>query len=392
MVKKIFIFICCLIILTGCWDRRELTEIGIVVGTALDKDPSTGEVIVTVQIVRPSALKIQDGSKEATVELSTGRGRTVFEAIRNITKQFDRKAFHSHNKIIIISEKLAREGMLHYIDLIMRDHETRKSVFLFITKETQAFEALGTEHGIENVQASYLENIIKLKNGNSQITRTTLLDFLKKLYCPGINPVTGVASIIQQPTFLVEEKEGIAKSVNVSGTAVFKKDKLIGYLNDIETRGLNWVINKVNSGIININSPLDTDNLIAIEIISAKSTTKPEIKDNEYFFTIQVKMTGTIGETQGQPDISDIETLKKIEDEVENSIQKEIKTTINKIQKKLKSDILGFGKTFSKKYPKEWRKIENKWEDIFSFVHYSTEVDVQLIHSGLMLKENEPKS
>lgn len=60
MKKRIFILILCCIFLSGCWDRRELDQIGITVGVALDKDFITNKIIVTCEVIRSSNLKKVD--------------------------------------------------------------------------------------------------------------------------------------------------------------------------------------------------------------------------------------------------------------------------------------------------------------------------------------------
>lgn len=339
MKIKLLTFIFCILFLTGCWDRKELNELGLVLATGLDKDNNTGKISITAQVVRPGALKKQGGSEEPPIELVTAKGNTVFEAIRNITKQFDRRGYYAHNKVLVIDEQLAKSGLDPFLDFFERSQEMRRLVWVMVAKNTTAKQILGVKHGIENVQATYLDNIIKRRITNSEVTAVNLLEFLKKVSGSGINPITGVMEIVEQINLPAEEKKGNAtKGVRLSGTAVFKKDKLVGYLDDTETRGLNWVTGKVKSGIINVPALTEKDKLIAIEIKRASSKIKPTIDDNgKISFAIEVKEEGNIAEQQDKTDVSKVEMFEKIQKEQIKVIEREINHYVCTYNKKQNS-------------------------------------------------------
>lgn len=378
-------------LLTGCWDRRELNTIGIVVAVGLDKDSETEKIIVTSQIIRPGALKKEGDTEESHVEIITTKGDTVFEAIRNITMRFDRKAYFSHTKVIVISEQLAKDGIVPILDIFERAHELRRLVWLIIAKDTKAREILGVKYGIESIPATYLESVIKMSKETSKASASNLLEYLKKVSGSGINPVVGVMEIVEDPNLPAEEKKGkTTKGVKLSGAAVFKKDKLVGYLDETETRGFNWVIGKVESGIITVPSLSEKNKLVSIEITKASSSIEPDMKDGEISFTIEVKEEGNIVEQQSSDDYSKPELFKKIEEKHKDVIEKEIKMAVDKVQKEFKSDIFGFGSAFNRKYPKEWKKIKDDWENLFPKVQYIVKVDAKLRRTGLILKPTKP--
>jgi len=388
-LKRILVaVILCTLLLTGCWDRRELNDIGIVVAMGLDKDNMTGDIIVTFQMVRPGALK-KDGGGESTspVEIITTQGSTVAEAVNNISKQFDRVAFFAHVKVLVISEQLAKEGLLPILDFFIRNSTMRNLVWLIIAKDGNAKELLTINHGIENVQATYLDNIIKNKGENSEVSTSDLLTYLKGITSES-NPISGVMKVVEHPTMPTKEKKDVTtQGIELSGTAVFKKDKLVGYLDNIETRGLNWVTGKVKTTIINIPSPNEKDKLIAIAITKASSKITPEMRDGKITFIIDVKVEGDIAEQQDNGNyfkyLDSFATLEQIQKDM---IEKEIKTTIDIVQTKLDSDILGFGSTYSKKYPQEWKDIKDDWDTIFPTVSYEVKVDARLRNLGLILR------
>jgi spore germination protein KC len=370
-LKRIVLVICCLFLLVGCWDKRELKEIGIVVAIGIDKDPDTGEIVFTSQVIRPSALKPEGGGTGAPVKLITTKGDTVFKAIRNANQEFDRKNFYAHNQVIVIGEQLAKDGILPILDGITRGKEARGYVFLCIAKDMQAREILGVkQQGIENVQANYLKDILENQQFNFDTTVLQLNGYYKKSLAKGSNPVTGVLTIIEKTNKPVEEESGkISQKVKLSGGAAFKEDKLVGFLNEPEARGYNWVVGEVKSGVLSLPSLLQKGKLVSIEIRKARSHIKPQIQGDKIFFNIEIESSGVLVEQEGVGTLEtrkeQLDYLDRLEKELEKLIKRDVDKVIEKAQKELKTDIFGFGNRLNKKDPKKWNKIKDQWEDQF---------------------------
>ncbi|WP_078409882.1 Ger(x)C family spore germination protein [Priestia abyssalis] len=370
-MKRVVFCICCLFLLVGCWDRRELKELGIVVAIGIDKDPDTGDIVFTSQVLNPSALKPEGGGTEAPVTLITTKGDTVFKAIRNAQQEFDRKNFYAHNKVVVIGEHLAREGILPVLDGITRGREARGYVWLCVTKDRQAKDILGVKkHGVENVQANYLERILENQQFNFDTTVLQLNDYYKKSLKGGIHPVTGALEMMEKSNSPVEEmSEKTSQHVKLSGGAVFKEDKLVGFLSETEARGYNWIVGEVKSGVLSLPSLLEEEKLVSIEIREASSKIKPEIQGDEVSFNIEIESSGALVEQQGAGALEtrkeQLDYLKRLEKELEKLIEREVDNIIEKAQKELKTDIFGFGSTLNRKDPKKWNQVKDQWEDQF---------------------------
>ena len=102
-------------------EKTELTKIAVVTAIGIDKNENK-EIEVSLQFVNPtcraySGAKGSSGSgEEKHYIVKTSNGETVFEAIRNCSNTIDRKVFYSNVKVIIIGEKLAKEGISQSLD------------------------------------------------------------------------------------------------------------------------------------------------------------------------------------------------------------------------------------------------------------------------------------
>ena len=269
MRKKFLILLTiAFITLGGCWSRRELDTLAIVTAVGIDKAKEDGKISIAFQILKPSEIKAPSsgstgsgGSKGVWVLSSTGY--TVFDAARNATMQSDRRLFFPQNKIIVIGEEMARTGISPLLDFFDRDPEPRRLSWLLIAKG-KASDVIHAQHEQEKIPAKAIEGMIKTSGGTSTAVNVNLNDFFKQLSSPPTDPV---ACRIE----MINEEESKNKKMRFTGAAVFKKDKLVGFLDRPETRGLNWVLGKVKSGIIVVKSPKEETKNVALEIARASN-------------------------------------------------------------------------------------------------------------------------
>lgn len=392
MAAAVLIIAFALLSLTGCWDKEELNELAIVMAMGFDKDIQTGKINLTIQVIRPGALnRQQGGSQESPYDIVISSGRTILEAIKEANKKLDRRLFFSHLKVIVVGEKAARYGLSDLMDWNSRTHEIRQTTWLVVTRD-EASKVIEIKHGIETIQASYMDGIIKTANLNLNVTSTDTISFINKMSAEGLNPVTGVFAIqneksISAPDNQPEWKQGLI----LSGTAVFKKDKLVGYLNNGETRGLNYLINAKKVGYIHVPSLADKNKNITIELKKVDSKIDPVMSNGKTTFNIQINVEGNISEVGDTTDVSDLEKLGMINREFKKSIQKDVRSTLAKSQKIYKTDILGFGRAYEERYPSQWKKIKDRWAASFPDQPFNIKVKTKIYQTGLQLTPLETK-
>ncbi|WP_242855786.1 Ger(x)C family spore germination protein [Ruminiclostridium josui] len=362
---------------------------GIAMAIGFDKG-ADGRVQLTSQIVRPAAMEKQGGGNEPPYELVISSGDSIFEAIRRTIKEFDRRSFFSHIKVIVVGEDYAREGLGDTIDFITRSHELRKTTWLVVTSDCKAAEVLGVKHGLEKIQANYMEGILKSQKIDSSSAVSKVIDFIKTMPGEGKNPITGVFKLINVKSVPIEGTEPEErKGLELNGAALFKKDKLVGFLDYKETLGLNILIGKCSKTSINVEALKDnSSSKVTIELIKIKCSIKPSINDKgNILFNISIKAEGNMTEVDQDLDVTNLQLFEQINNKFSNYIKLLTDKTIKNIQENMKTDVLGFGRAFEIKYPKTWSKIKNKWNDeIFPNVSYTLKVDTCLNRTGLTLK------
>lgn len=93
------------LLLSGCWERKELNEIAFVLGMGLDKSESGYKV--TMQVVIPSSISSQTaggagGGGGVPVVVSSFTVPTIYEADRQYTLISSRTSYKGHIRVLVI--------------------------------------------------------------------------------------------------------------------------------------------------------------------------------------------------------------------------------------------------------------------------------------------------
>ncbi len=363
----------------GCWSRRELDTLGVVMGMGIDRAKEDGKISLTIQILKPAEAK--KGTTGEGVWTITSSGYTVFDAFRNATMQSERELFLSHNKVIVIGEELARAGIAPLVDFLDRAHEPRRLSYFVIAKG-EAKDIILAEHEQESIPAKAIENMIKLYGDTSMAASVNLHEFLKMLASKTTDPIASRIELIGAEG--MEREEDSQKRLRLTGAAAFLSDKLVGWLNRSETRGFNWIVGKVKSGIIVVKSPIDESQYVSIEIIRASSKIIPEIQDGKVSVTVKINQEGNFKEQMSNVNLTQPELFSSLERRQAEVIRNEIDAVLQKAQKEWGADIFGFGEAVRREFPKVWKGLEERWHDEFQNVEVRVQVDAKLRRTGVI--------
>jgi len=366
------------LLLTGCWNRRELSTIGIIGLIGVDTDDNG--IKTTLEVINPEKSSTGGGGKnEIPFKYVQSSGKTLSEAFRSTTLRFDREPFLSHAKEFLFSEEIARNGLAEHLDVILRNHELRLSMHLVIVKDASAADVMSIGSGINIIPSSYLEDLLKQHKIHSTSVDSKVLDFLKTYNDKGINPVVTVLKKVKKA------KIGAGKSaeyeLSPEGAAVFSKDRLVGFLDGQETRGYNWVIGKVVSGIVVSPTP-DSNGTTSVEILEAGSQNEVEINGNDIKIKVKINVIGMLDEETTKIKLTDPAVIEMLEQANSQVIKQEVEHTLLKVQTEYKSDIFGFGQLVHRKYPPEWKNMQDNWNELFSQATIEVETQTKIIDTG----------
>ncbi|WP_163581010.1 Ger(x)C family spore germination protein [Gracilibacillus saliphilus] len=380
-MKKIVPFFM-VILLSGCWDVEELTEVGIVAAMAIDMDQQSGEYQLTSEFLRPSAESTFVSSQDEPFLTVSVSGRSMSELLRKTNHKIDRKGFYAHNKVVIVSEEVAREGLLPIFETFQREQVVRSYVWLGVTRGTSASSVLEKQkNSIAKVPADFLNGLFD--NAEYEAVSFNLLKFYKQSLRQGQNPVLGVITFQQN-------EQSAEPDVHLSGGAAFKKDKLVGFMNNDETSAYNWITTiHRNSQQGALTFPYKEDKFITLNLVNINSTIKPEVTNQkDISFTVEIKQQLEVAERQELQKTETRKELAQVTVELEKTAEKEVKDkveqVITKAQEEFQADIFGFGAALRNKYPKVWNNVKDNWSEEFANVPYEIKVEIEVLNTGLL--------
>jgi spore germination protein KC len=380
------------LLLSGCWSRKELNTLGFVSAVALDKE-GDDQVRVTIEMVKPMALGGEQGrTSEKAYYTMESTGQTTFDAVRNVLKRSTKRPFWQHNRFILICEELAREGIWKHLDVFMRDGETRLNAFVLISRGVAAGQLVQVEFDADAIPSEGGFGLITTsQEGLSKQVMTDLNHMMQKLESDGIEMAAPAVTLFDkgsgEPTQVGNvTREGARLGPEIVSTAVFKGDKLVGWLDDVEGRGLLWVLGKTRSGIITVDAPGVAGAKIGLEML--KSTTDLEVTfiDGQVVASVDIEVDASLGDSQVELNPSESQDQwYELERRLEEAVKGEVSAAVAKA-KELGSDVLGFGAALKRQDSRAWLLIKDSWDQYFKDSILQVNVKGKLRHTGRSLR------
>ena len=349
--------------LTGCWNRMELNELAIAVGLAIDK-VKENEYMVSVQVVDPSEVAPKQGSTgRSPVTRYRAKADTIFEALRKITTVSPRQIYLAHLRILVIGESVAKEGVAKSLEMLSRDHEVRSDFYIVLARNIKAEQILKYLSPIEKIPSQKMSKSLEVSQSIWAPTRTVQMDQLiadmtsdgKSGVLTGVK-YTGNKKVGQSMANV--EKSWPEAQLQYTGIAVLKKDKLVGWLNEEESKGLNYVLGDVKNTVGSIKCPKGGS--AVIEIFHAKPNVKVTFQNGKPAIHIHNFIEENVGEVRCDIDLSTTEGIKALEKSSEQTNETIIKDSVKRA-KQLRADIFGFGEAIHRASPKAWKSLKKDW-------------------------------
>lgn len=386
---KMAVSIPLLLLLAGCWDRTELNDLALITALAFD-EAENNQVRATVQFVLPqnqagggtSGGGAMGGGAAKRTSIRSETGIDITDAISKLQREIPRELFWGQCRIFIFSESVARAGIRKQLDFLMRYPESRERAFMFVSKG-EAAEALELFPPIEGSSAQVLRKLADLQIG----IRVTMHQLSLMLSGDSRAAVLPLVHILPKP----KSAQPFQTIPYLMGSAVFKKDKMVGEISEKTTRGVLWLRNEIKVYTVVFKSE-ESEGLISLKPVKAKIKLIPKIEGETWKITVRVKTEGDIIKNGTRMDPMNPRLLAVMRKGFEVDVKERIESAVYEIQQKHKVDIFDFAKVFHRKYPKQWEKMKDRWEVQFPKVQVITEIDAKILRPGLIsAPEGVPK-
>lgn len=374
MIKKYLILLLIPILLTGCYDYKELNTISIVSATSIDyKD---NEYKINVQIINPQAPD-KTAVIGAPFIIYEGVGKTIQEAYRKIIATSSRFLYQNHQQLLLITETAANEKLEDIIDFYARDPNTRTEFYVMQYNGSDPINIVTPINNISSI--SMVETI----DTNVKFLGETLVVTFNDLINTYLNPNK---EIILPTIKVIGEKKDEDKIENtqesetktnyeIKGISIYKGNKVKGYLTNEQTKAFNYISNNLKNSIYVYKC--SEDKYVTLEIINAKADTS--IKENNV--NIKIKIKANINENSCNIKIANNSEIQKLQKKIEKSFNEFINNNINTIIKEYDTDIFGFKDIVYKNNYEYYKKIKNN-NNWFKNLKINTSTNITISAEG----------
>ncbi len=378
-ITLIFISILCL---TGCYNYNELNTLAIATGMAIDyKDD---EYVVNLLIANSQKAQVSSKEGESQSIVYEGKGKTLSEALKVIDIISPKKVYIGHLSFIVISEDLAKNGIVNSLDLLLREPESIKRFYLIMAKGTEAKNIVTLISPLESFPAQSISTTISFSKESQAVSSVIpYSSFIDKYVRKGVEPIL--------PTIMLKGDEEKGKSeeslkettptayLELSNLALFKKDKLVHITDEDESDGINIISSDVSEMLLTCNC---SGGKMSVEIRDLRASKKISLENNQPKFTVNVKASASIQENTCKLDLENETVILEAEQRVEEEIIRLMEKAV-KVAQKYKTDIFGFGNLLYKYHPKYYNNMNKDWNDeVFPKVTVEEKIDVRLESKG----------
>lgn len=368
-----------------------MSELAMVMGMGIDK-ADDGKYEMSFQIVIPGNVTTGmtgGGSQGLPFTVVSTTADNVVEAGRKASKRVSRRLYYAHTALVVVSEDVAKEGITTWLDALERDPEFRKTTKVVVARDTSAREILSIQTPLTKLPAEMVSKTLELSEqvlGENIVVKID--DIIIALVSKGKDPfisgfrLTGKSSEGEKMTN-IETSQSPARLM-VDEMALFKGDKLVGWMSGDKAKGAQRIQDKIKGTVDYIDWEGEKD-AIGVEVLRSKTKISGSVKNGKPKITIEIEEEGNIGETKVTADLTNPKIIQKIEKAYNEKVEAEVKGSVKEAQK-FQSDIFGFGDAVHKSNPKYWKRIQAEWDKQFAEVPVEVKVETFIRRTGVRSK------
>lgn len=350
--------LCCLM-LSSCWDRHEINDLAVVLATGIDYSNEKVHLTAQIFIPRKSGTPSSSGSTESSPSgvtmIRTAEGITIAEALNRLQRKISREMFWGHCEVVVFSEKAGKQGLREYIDFLLRYPQFREHAYVFSSKG-DAKEILSLLDPLERSSAESLREMANLGLG----TRVTMLELAQSISGPSSSAI--LSRLLISPADPGQKK--LATTPFTKGLSLYKNGDYVTTVTEPVSIGVLLLSNELN----NIIMPIEIENVkgsFSIRPEDTKTTLTPRIADGIWSMGIHIQSKGEIVLNTTDTDLANPIVLAQVEEAWLNRLKLIAGQALQLAQQEMSADLFKFAVKFRRYNPRQWKKNQQNWENIY---------------------------
>jgi spore germination protein KC len=344
-------------------DKHELNELSFSFAIGLDYSKNGYEV--SLQLINPAAISGSAPTQNSRYIVYKASGKTIDTALERISVNISRFVLLSQVDVIILSEKLAREGKIQEIaDYVLNSPQIPSKAHIVITKDVNSSELLEVYSPVEGTSAIEISNIInKIGRDIPKTASQIKVDEIKEgkdIALPFIEIEGDLKKGQENGNFETTSPSHI----KYGGLALFKSDNLTTFIDYRDGAYLSLLQESAAGYSIEVSCPKKESDYFTFRVFSNKAKeSKIEMYEDKYIFHFDLRLKGDINQYRCTVDLDDPKDLEQLEKQIKETIKKKVQDLLLVAQEN-ELDPFGLGLMLSEEHPKEWKKVKGDWPSL----------------------------
>jgi spore germination protein len=361
-VKNLSLCFLCLVhlLISGCWDQNIFEDIGLALLLGLEQTEN-GELLFSM------SLPVFAEDIDETVEILSTTSNLLRQSRDQIRNTSGKKVEGGKIQHIIFSKELAEKGIDNLLDVFIRDSENPLLANIIVV-DGSPLEMLNMSREYKDKPrlGVYLANLIRDALRHTATPESRIYNFTILQYSETIDPVA---------SYMRFDEIG----VNIEGSALFNRNKMVGNINLIETGLLHALMGeRIQFGYyIDAHSIQDESGSgkrgVTIFLHRVKRKVKTYVNGTFPEISISLDFKGIVNETDLNYRLDQSKDKKTLEDKISALIKKDCIKLLEYLQE-IGSDPIGFGEMIRARHNEYFKSVS--WKTIYPGVKF--DIDVKL--------------
>lgn len=359
------------LLLTGCWDIKDIQDINYV--NAIGFDFKDDQYIVWVQMIDFSTVaKMESGksTQHVPVWIGTGKGNSPAMALDDLYRSAQLRIFYGQINAVVLSENVLKKGTQEVADLQRRYFEMRYTPWIYGTKQPigELF-AIVPFFNLSPI-SSMLHQPLESYRQEAIIAPLSTREFASSIREPGNSTILPSIGIT---TSHWKEDTKPHPMLTFDGVFALQNGTYKGWLSEQQAPGLRWLNPETNRSPVALTSGNKPEADLSLERPKVNVTAR--VKNGKPSYSIRVRLTGNVN--QLFTPISEEELERRAAERVLADIRRTFEEGLA-----IHADLLQLQHALYKQRNRQWKKINREDGGISPETKVDIRVSVKLIHAG----------
>ena len=361
-----------LLILSGCKDHSDIESDIFVAGLAIDSaEADDFKYKVSAEVI---TTKSSGDSTNIETKVISAEGNTVLEAISTMVAESSKELYFDHCQIVILGKEIAQNNLADVLDLAFRDTNLRLSMQVIVAKNCKAYEILDSNSVMNIIKSYEISETVKINSKDIGFASETAIFAL-------LNQLNDLAQSAAVPTYSLKEDISDEKMNILQGTAVFKNENFVGYMENKQSQFSLMAAGKFEEGNILCYIP-SHDQLMTVHINNCERKVKTEINGNFAEVKVTLEMEISLPEIPSKISVKENIQNTIIQKDISNYLEENIYCTVTDTINRYGAEIFGFSSKLQAQQREFCRENADRWDEVIKNLKVEIICNIKIKSSG----------